>query len=233
MTARTDMLAALRRAVPSEATAPPRPVIRRAVSGLADPDLDVIALFRARLVEHGGEFLDVPTVAALPDVVAAFLARHQVHSVLLAAHPELRDPALRRRLHDACDDRVHEIEDDEIRKPWHHRAIAASTTLGIGCAQAGIADSGVIVVQSGAEESRSLSLLTDIHLAVLHARDIVPTLYDCMPRIETLRTERASAAITLIGGPSKTADIEKVLVTGVHGPRTFAVAVIRDASSEH
>lgn len=229
MSARTDILDALRRAVPAEAPAPqtlaPLPP---AVSTLADPEIDARSLFSARLVEHGGECLDVPHADALADVLAAFLAQHDVTSVLCADDPLLEASPVQERLRRACGDDVYRLSDAAIRTPDQHRSIAARTMLGIGRAAIGIADSGVIVVPSLPAESRALSLLTDVHLAILHARDIVMTLADAMPRIAALRTAHPSAAVTLIGGPSKTADIEKVLITGVHGPRTFAVALIDD-----
>lgn len=231
MSARTDILAALRRAVQAEVPAPHTPagaLLPLAVATCADPDMHPRALFRTRLIEHGGECLDVPHTDSLADVLAAFLTRHGIISVLCAADDMLEASPVRERLQAACGENVYRLSDAAIRMPDEHRSIAARTMLGIGRAAIGIADSGVIVVPSMPAESRALSLLTDVHLALLHARDIVPTLADAMPRIAVLRAEHPSAAVTLIGGPSKTADIEKVLVTGVHGPRTFAVALIDD-----
>lgn len=229
MSARTDILAALRRAVPVEASAPQtRTPLPPAVAALADADTDARTLFRARLVEHGGECLDVPRADTFADVLAAFLAQHDVTSVLCADDPLLEDSPVQERLRAACGDAVYRLSDAAVRTPEQHRSIAARTMLGIGRAAIGIADSGVIVVPSLPAESRALSLLTDVHLAILRARDIVPTLAEAMPRIAALRTAHPSAVVTLISGPSKTADIEKVLITGVHGPRTFAVALIDD-----
>jgi L-lactate utilization protein LutC len=231
VSARTDILAALRSAVPAEGSAPPAhtgALLPPAVAGLVDPEMDAPTLFRMRLVEHGGECLDMLHADVLADMLAAFLARHTITSVLCAADPLLEASPVQERLRAACGDHVHQLSDAFIRTPEQHRSIAARTTLGIGRAAIGIADSGVIVVPSMPAESRALSLLTDAHLAFLYARDIVMTLADAMPRIAALRTVHPSAAVMLIGGPSKTADIEKVLVTGVHGPRTFAVALIND-----
>lgn len=229
MSARTDILAALRRAVPAEAPASQtHALLPPAVAALTDADTDARTLFRARLVEHGGECLDVPHTDALADMLAAFLARHAITSLLCADDLLLEASPVRERLRAVCGDHVYRLSDAAIRTPDQHRSIVARTMLGIGRAAIGIADSGVIVVPSLPAESRALSLLTDVHLAILRARDIVMTLADAMPLIAALRTAHPSAAVTLIGGPSKTADIEKVLITGVHGPRTFAVALIDD-----
>jgi len=102
----------------------------------------------------------------------------------------------------------------------------ASTFAGVGNAIAGFADSGAVAIQSTREEGRLLSLLTEIHIAVLFEKDLYQDLQSFAPRITTIFRDCSSSAITFIAGPSKTADIEKVLVTGVHGPRRFIVLLV-------
>jgi L-lactate dehydrogenase complex protein LldG len=98
--------------------------------------------------------------------------------------------------------------------------------VGVTVALAGIADSGAIVVAVSAGESRSVSLLPDEHVAFLPVDRILPTFHAAAPLLESLVQVEKKSAVTLIGGPSKTADIEKVLVTGVHGPGTLTVVLL-------
>ena len=96
---------------------------------------------------------------------------------------------------------------------------------GLTTAQWGIAETGSLVLDSSAERHRWLSLLPPIHIAVLPADRIVATL------AEALATARGSEpapprAITMITGPSRTADIELTLVVGVHGPRELHVLLL-------
>lgn len=98
--------------------------------------------------------------------------------------------------------------------------------IGVTAALAGIADSGAVIAAVSHGETRSVSLLSDEHVAFLPVERIVPTLHAAAPLLEELVRVEKKSAVTLIGGPSKTADIEKVLVTGVHGPGTLTVVLI-------
>jgi L-lactate dehydrogenase complex protein LldG len=97
---------------------------------------------------------------------------------------------------------------------------------GITDVQAAIAETGSLVCWSGPGRGRGLSLAPPVHIAVVMRSQIVPDLIDYWPRHST---EPLPANIVLITGPSKTADIEGVLVTGVHGPREVHILLVEDA----
>lgn len=90
---------------------------------------------------------------------------------------------------------------------------------GLTGAQAGIADTGTLVLVSGPGRSLSPSLLPEIHIAILYARDILPNL----PQSLKMPAIRSAAATVFITGPSRTADIEMTLTIGVHGPGELIV----------
>jgi len=69
-----------------------------------------------------------------------------------------------------------------------------------------------------------VSLIPDIHFAVLKASDITQNLSQIFSSDEL---EEASMT-TLISGPSRTADIEMTLTIGVHGPRQVHVFCVQD-----
>ncbi len=106
------------------------------------------------------------------------------------------------------------------------RRVYAEADIGLTVALAGLADSGAILMSSSQSESRSVSLLTAEHVVLLPARCIIPSLLQAAPMLRSLTGEGGTSAVTLVGGPSKTADIEKVLVTGVHGPGVLTIIVI-------
>jgi L-lactate utilization protein LutC len=105
-------------------------------------------------------------------------------------------------------------------------ALFDSADIGITVADAGIADSGAILSAISSEENRSVSLLPDEHIVFLPAEQVLPSLHAAVDTLNKLITHRSASALTLIGGPSKTADIEKVLVTGVHGPGALTIVLI-------
>jgi L-lactate dehydrogenase complex protein LldG len=94
--------------------------------------------------------------------------------------------------------------------------------VGITGALAGIAESGSLVLVSGEGRPLTASLLPDIHIAILRASCLVPTLPDALRLPEILT---ASAAV-IITGPSRTADIEMTLTIGVHGPKELHIFLI-------
>jgi L-lactate dehydrogenase complex protein LldG len=102
------------------------------------------------------------------------------------------------------------------------------TDVGITDVQAAVAETGSLVVCSGSGLARGLSLVPPVHIAIVKKSDIVADLIDLWndSRIRPRLTE--SSNVVLITGPSKTADIEGVLITGVHGPREVHVVLVMD-----
>lgn len=103
---------------------------------------------------------------------------------------------------------------------------AAEMDAGIGSGIAGIADAGAVVIRASENERRSVSLLSATHVVLLPVDRILPSLVHAASLLSEETGARGHSAVTIIGGPSKTADIEKVLVTGVHGPGRFIIVLL-------
>jgi L-lactate dehydrogenase complex protein LldG len=108
------------------------------------------------------------------------------------------------------------------------RTMAAGYDAGAGVTdvRAAIAETGTLVYASDADHGRGLMLVPPIHLAVVRTRDIIPDMLDYMRQMGAANPAELPASQTLITGPSKTADIEGVLVTGVHGPGAVHVLLV-------
>ena len=102
---------------------------------------------------------------------------------------------------------------------------------GITSAQAAIAETGTLVLESETERHRLVSLLPPVHIAVVYARNIVLTIGDALRQLHSGDPKQMSRAITFITGPSRTADIELTLTVGVHGPKELHVIVIQEAGA--
>lgn len=97
--------------------------------------------------------------------------------------------------------------------------------VGITGAVAGLADTGSVIVDSGAGRARGASLLPPVHVALLPVASLFPDLPTWMAHQGgTMLADIAN--LTIISGPSKTADIELNLVLGVHGPGEVHVILL-------
>jgi L-lactate dehydrogenase complex protein LldG len=104
------------------------------------------------------------------------------------------------------------------------RAACATAPVGITSATYGLADTGTLVMIASREEPRLISLLPPVHVAIL-PRERLLTSIDELLAFVPLPSEEASSMV-LITGPSRTADIEQILVRGVHGPGQIHVIIV-------
>lgn len=95
--------------------------------------------------------------------------------------------------------------------------------VGITTAQAGIAETGTLVLDSSRERNRLVSLVPPVHIAIVDASSIFQTLGEALAFIH--QDGNPSPAVTFVTGPSRTADIELTLTIGVHGPQQLYVIV--------
>jgi L-lactate utilization protein LutC len=87
-----------------------------------------------------------------------------------------------------------------------------------------VAEVGTLVMKWGPEHGRIISLAPFVHVAIVEPKDILPDLLDLF---ELLSKENCASGLCLVSGPSKTADIEMNVVTGVHGPNIVGAFVLR------
>jgi len=95
--------------------------------------------------------------------------------------------------------------------------------VGITTAQAAIAETGTLVLDSARERNRLVSLVPPVHIAIVDAASIFQTLAEALAFIH--QNGEISPSVTFVTGPSRTADIELTLAIGVHGPQELYVIV--------
>ena len=94
--------------------------------------------------------------------------------------------------------------------------------VGITGVEKAIAETPSLCLASGGKHRRLASLAPPVHIAVLRADQIVPDLLDW----GIAHTADMPAAETLVSSPSKTGDIELVMVLGVHGPKEEHIIIV-------
>ncbi|MEJ5300611.1 MAG: lactate utilization protein [Thermodesulforhabdaceae bacterium] len=87
---------------------------------------------------------------------------------------------------------------------------------------AGISETGTIIIESTSENVRLASMLADHHIILLPVSALYGELPDVEPILEKM-VKGDSLYVAFITGPSRTADIERVLTIGVHGPKRVTV----------
>lgn len=110
------------------------------------------------------------------------------------------------------------------RTPGDLRAVCASADVGLSSADAALAETGSLVVTSGPGRSRLATLLPPVHLALVPVSLLTTDLFT----FTAARSGAQPASLTIISGPSKTADIEQTMAIGVHGPKRFIVVLYDD-----
>jgi L-lactate dehydrogenase complex protein LldG len=99
-------------------------------------------------------------------------------------------------------------------------------TAGITSCELLVAQTGSILVSSRFSGGRGLSILPHVHVVVARTDQIVGTLGDAMETIKERHGGHLPSMLSFITGPSRTGDIERILVLGAHGPKELHVVLI-------
>ena len=82
-----------------------------------------------------------------------------------------------------------------------------------------VARTGTIVMSSAQLSGRTTSVYAPIHVCIAFTNQLVYDIKDALTGLKDKYKGKIPSLITFASGPSRTADIEKTLVTGVHGPK--------------
>ena len=171
-----------------------------------------VALFISEAQAVDATITRVAKVADVPGAVADFLTSQNLPAQLVMAP----DPKLEAIPWDARPML-------ELRRGRAEDGDAA----GITGAFAAIAETGTLMLISGAETPTRNNFLPDTHIVVLRASEVVACYEDGWDRLRGAGP--MPRTVNFITGPSRTGDIEQRLVLGAHGPRRLHIVLIDDA----
>ncbi|ORJ56050.1 LutC/YkgG family protein [Geothermobacter hydrogeniphilus] len=112
------------------------------------------------------------------------------------------------------------------------RAGAATAALGITGVNFALAATGTLVLESTPEPIRLASTLPERHVALLDPKKIIPDLVAATPLLRQFHQQQPQNYLAYITGPSRTADIERVLTIGVHGPKELYILLLEGLSDD-
>ena len=164
---------------------------------------------------------EVTSVATLEEAVAAVAALVR-GTVLLPAFASGARLGLAGKLRAAgC-----EVMEENLRQS------APTADTGVTGANFAIADTGSVVLESTPEAIRLATTLPERHVVLLDPRKIVADGLAAVPILRRFHQRDPRNYLAYITGPSRTADIERVLTIGVHGPRQLHILLLEGLSDD-
>jgi len=178
---------------------------------------DLAGKFGQALTAANGEFFQEESLDSALLRIGEILEELQVARAVVDDQPPLTESDLSGRWPEISWHIVGQSEGDL-------RSFAAAADIGISVGEAALAETGSVLVSSGPNRSRLTGLLPPAHLALVPGSALTTDIFTWTAG----REGSFPASMTLISGPSKTADIEQTMATGVHGPGRFIVVVYSD-----
>ncbi len=100
--------------------------------------------------------------------------------------------------------------------------------VGITTCEALVARTGSVIITNASEAGRRLSIYPHVHVVIAFTSQLCADISDAITLLQKKYGEKLPSMISNTTGPSRTADIEKTLVLGAHGPREIFVILIDD-----
>jgi len=181
------------------------------------PQAERVALFADMAERVSASVTLLAGVEAIPAAVSDYLRSKNLPQAIRRGHdPQLAD------------------------LPWDgqpHLAIGVgasdgSDLAGLSHALGGVAESGTLVLASGADNPTTLNFLPEYHIVVVSADDIVGDYESIWDRIRaTYGKGVMPRTVNMITGPSRSGDIEQKIILGAHGPRSLHILVVGAADA--
>jgi len=196
-------------------TIPAPPLIDERVVRLVHTDLGLGELFARRAGEMNMRVTSCYVEECVPKLIESFVEM-RIKRVMLSESSLLRKLEILPQLRSAGFD----------AKTWDEITLDESYDFDASVTDAwrAVAETGSLVLRASPGHGRAMSLVPVVHVAIVEPRNFVADLLDLF---ELIAREGVGSATTLISGPSKTADIEMNVVTGVHGPNVVNAFVLQ------
>jgi len=195
---------------------PVQPENNRERAAQAKSQDNALEVFCRRAREAGMTVVRCGSPAALGEEVRGLLRRLGATAVLLEDDPLLRELGVAEAARGA----------GAQTTSGGGAAAALAADVGISAAAAGLVETGSVVLTTGAGRSRLGSVAPPVHLTILPAARLCRDWSELWARVAGGPGVELPALVTLVTGPSKTADIEMTTVIGAHGPLAEYVFVV-------
>ena len=176
---------------------------------------DLVERFLRRATDMESTVERIPTAAQLPKAVARYVDA-------LDLDPSLAEQKSRQGV---CWPEFAGLDWADAGLAIEARPTHGKDRLGITGTFCAVAETGTLVITSGASTPTASMLLPDTHVAVVRPDRIVACMEDAFALV---RAEHGAMprAVNFVSGPSRTGDIEQTIVVGAHGPFRVHIVVV-------
>jgi L-lactate utilization protein LutC len=182
------------------------------------PVANPLERFQKECAGNNTECLTTPNLIASANAISAILRDLPTGEIFVQDAPELRAMAQGWTNHKIRWSSASPSDGDSKSGP------SESSQASITMAEALVAQTGSVLVSSGCG-GRAAPFVAPVHIVVAKAAQLVPDLSAAFARVKERETAGNNSYLCFITGSSRTADIEKILVMGAHGPRRLIVTV--------
>ena len=182
----------------------------------------LVDLFREMIITAAATIDEVDDVKDVPAAVSSWLAEHNLPAEAVMSP----------------DQRLDDI-------PWGDQSLLtlrrdkAQTTDAVGITPvfSAIAETGTLMMASGADTPTTLNFLPDNHVVIVRKSEIVGTYEEGWAKMRERAPRDGDGnfmprTVNLVTGPSRSGDIDKTLFMGAHGPRRLHIVVVDDGKED-
>ncbi|HZO99410.1 MAG TPA: lactate utilization protein [Terriglobia bacterium] len=196
---------------------------------------DLVSIFESELQKLAGSTHRASTLSDLDSTLRGILESSSARAVVLSRNPLLAQLGLESRLR-SWGIEVSLWPADAQAVPSDQgvpfRAACFSAQVGITGVDYVLAESGSLIVTSQTEGCQLVSLAPPVHVALYRRSQILGSLEEVLDRLAgdgNSAVPTPGRSIVFISGTSRTADIEQILIRGVHGPGQVHAILVEDA----
>lgn len=198
--------------LPSPAPAPPQ--FRQWLPRVGESFEEQCQLFASNAAMLRAVFERVPSAAAAAEKINQIARAEQWKKIATHRHPLLDEVLQRVEVARLYTDNKYALEELE--------ACPAAVTA----CEALVAQTGSVLVSSHACGGRAVSILPPHHLVVASASQMAPDLLSAFAIVRQKYEGHYPSMLSFITGPSRTGDIERILVLGAHGPKQLTIIMV-------
>jgi len=196
---------------------------------------NLIPRFEEELQKVSGHAHRVASTGGLHETLDEILKGQEGKRVVLSRNPLLAQFGVARRLQElgiavTVWPEGPDTPSDSAAQRFREEAFAAE--VGVTGADWVLAESGTLVLSSLTEGAQLASLAPPVHVALYRRSQVLGSLEEVLERLPDLGDPSAPApgrSIVFVTGVSRTADIEQILIRGVHGPRELHAILVEDS----